>query len=58
MRLAAVFRYKSQFPKEFLGREVVSGDDTDLRFLDPVNSVVALYAKGAAINDYTGFVID
>jgi hypothetical protein len=58
MRLAAVFRDKSKFPKQFLGREVVPGDETDLRFLDPVNSVVALYAKGAAINDYTGFVID
>jgi hypothetical protein len=58
MRLAAVWRKKELFPSTFLNRKVVPGDETDLRFLDPVNSVVALYAKGSAIKDYSGFVLD
>lgn len=58
MRLAAVWRKKELFPATFLNRKVVPGDETDLRFLDPINSVVALYAKGSAIKDYSGFVLD
>ena len=58
MRLAAVWRKKELFPSTFLNRKVVPGDETDLRFLDPINSVVALYAKGSAIKDYSGFVLD
>lgn len=42
----------------FLGHTVVDGDETDLRFLDPRNSIVGLYAKGAAKRDTTGFVYD
>ncbi len=36
----------------------VDGDDTDLRFLDPQGVVVALYAKGGAKTDQSGFVVD
>ena len=46
MNMAAVFR--GDFPETFLGREVVSGDDSDLRFLDKDNVVVGLKAKGQA----------
>lgn len=37
--------------------KVVSGDESDLRFLDDTNVVVALKAKGDANKDETGFVI-
>jgi len=37
-------------------REVVSGDDSDLRFLDPRGVIVGLYAKGKAKRDTLGFV--
>jgi hypothetical protein len=56
--MAVVFRDKNNIPKEFLGRKVIDGDADDLRFLDPDNVVVALYAKGKAKKDTTGFVID
>lgn len=55
--MAVVFRSK-EFPSEFLGRPVVDGDETDLRFLDPASVVVALSAKGQARKDISGFVID
>jgi hypothetical protein len=35
---------------------VFNGDDSDLRFLDPKNVIVGLYAKGKAKSDTTGFV--
>ena len=56
--MAVVFRDKNNIPKEFLGRKVIDGDADDLRFLDPDNVVVALYAKGKAKKDTTGFVVD
>jgi len=40
-----------------MGKRVVSGDESDLRFKDPANSVVALYAKGSAVNNTNGFVV-
>ncbi|TAE75106.1 MAG: hypothetical protein EAZ84_09830 [Verrucomicrobia bacterium] len=42
----------------FMGRPVIDGDETDLRFLDPKVSIVGLYAKGSAKRDTSGFVID
>lgn len=36
---------------------VIDGDETDLRFLDIPNSIVALKAKGKASKDTSGFVI-
>lgn len=55
--IAVVFRTK-ELPLEYLGRPVINGDKTDLRFLDPSGVVVGLYAKGTAKKDYSGFVID
>lgn len=53
--LVAVFAGK--LPETFHGRRVVNGDESDLRFLDPLNVVVGLKAKGAARRDTSGFVI-
>ena len=58
INLAVVFRDKNKIPTEFLGRKVIDGDKDDLRFLDPNNVIVALYAKGQAKKDHSGFVID
>ena len=53
--LAVVFG--KTLPDHFLGRRVVNGDETDLRFLDDRNVVVGLTAKGRAKKDTSGFVI-
>lgn len=52
----AVVFYKS-LPDKWNGYEVVNGDETDLRFLDPQGVVVGLKAKGRAKREETGFVI-
>lgn len=57
MRIAVVFRSRREIPERFLGMECVDGDDSDLRFLDPQGVVVALYAKGRARLDASGFVV-
>ena len=63
-RLAVVFRTRDMVQKlldsdgTFMGLPVVDGDDTDVRFFDPKGAIVALYAKGKAKNDKTGFVVD
>ena len=54
--IAVVFRDK--LPKTFNTKEVINGDLTDLRFLDPVKVVVGLKAKGKAKKDYSGFVVN
>ena len=56
--VATVFGLKKTeaMPKTYLGRTVFNGDDSDLRFLDPKNVVVGLYAKGKAKKDTSGFV--
>jgi hypothetical protein len=54
MNVAVVFREQ---PERYLGLRVVSGDDDDLRFLDPANVIVGLTAKGRAKKDTTGFVV-
>jgi hypothetical protein len=60
--VAVVFRSKevrdTYMAKGFLGRQVIDGDETDMRFLDPARVVVGLYAKGAAKVDHSGFVVD
>jgi hypothetical protein len=58
MNVAVVFRNKQQIPTEFLGLPTIDGDKDDLRFLDPKQCVVALYAKGKAKRDKTGWVQD
>lgn len=62
MNVAAVFRDKARvglaLSDGYLGFPVTPGDETDLRFLDPAGHVVALYAKGNAKRDQSGFVVD
>ena len=55
--ISAVFRNK-KLPKRFLNYKVFNGDKSDLRFNDPKNVIVGLYAKGRALKDNTGFVQD
>ena len=57
MSVAVVFRKPYQ-AKTWRGYKVVDGDKDDLRFLDPKQSIVALYAKGKAKKDNSGFVVD
>ena len=47
-----------KLPKRFLNYRVFNGDKSDLRFNDPKNVIVGLYAKGRALKDQTGFVQD
>jgi hypothetical protein len=62
MNVAAVFRNKERVAlaqvEGFMGFPVANGDETDLRFLDPKGQVIALYAKGNAKRDTSGFVRD
>lgn len=57
VNIAVVFRDKV-LPETFLGRPVINGDETDLRFLDESGVVVGLKAKGQAKKDASGFVVD
>ena len=52
--VAVVF---DKLPKTYLGKEVVDGDETDLRFLDKKGVVVGLKAKGKGKKDESGFVV-
>jgi hypothetical protein len=54
MRIATVFKI---IPSEFLGRQVINGDDHDARFIEDKNLVIGLKAKGKARQDKTGFVV-
>jgi len=56
VNVAVVFDRKP-IPETWQGFPVVSGDTTDLRFLDPPGSVIGLYAKGRGKTDRTGFVV-
>jgi hypothetical protein len=53
--IAVVFQ--DQLPEFYLGYPVINGDETDLRYFDPVNVVVGLKAKGDAKKDFSGFVV-
>lgn len=53
--VAVVFSHG--LPESYLGRKVVNGDETDLRFLDPKGVVIGLKAKGRAKKDTSGFVV-
>jgi hypothetical protein len=52
--VAVVF---DKLPKTYLGKKVVDGDESDLRFLDEKNVIVGLKAKGKGKKDNSGFVI-
>lgn len=62
-RIAVVFRDRSIVDamlangETFLGLPVVDGDNSDVRHLEPKGVIVALYAKGKARNDQSGFVV-
>jgi hypothetical protein len=53
--IAAVFAGK--LPETYLGKKVINGDDTDLRFLDDKGVIVGLVAKGKGKKDASGFVL-
>jgi hypothetical protein len=64
INIAVVFRTKSLRDAHigvegiFFDRDVINGDETDMRFLDPRGVIVGLYAKGKAGRaDTSGFVI-
>lgn len=54
--VAAVFQ--STLPYTYKGINVINGDDTDLRYFDPIGVIIGLKAKGKAKKDKTGFVIN
>ena len=47
VRIAVVFDRVETIPLQFHGRKVLGGDDNDLTFTKPKDSILALYAKGA-----------
>lgn len=59
--VAVVFRDKATrdayMATGYQWRQVIDGDETDMRFLDPKGVVVGLYAKGQAKKDTSGFVV-
>jgi hypothetical protein len=64
INVAVVFdtRKGQDLPATYLGRPVVDGDETDLRFLDGTGAdgkglVIGLRAKGPAKKDCSGFVV-
>ena len=58
MNAAVVYR-TAYHKNTWQGYPVVDGDSDDLRFLDPKGGhIVALYAKGKAKKDTSGFVVD
>lgn len=62
-RIAVVFRNRAIVEsmlangESFMGLPVVDGDDSDIRHRDPKGAIVALYAKGKAKRDISGFVV-
>jgi hypothetical protein len=55
MNVAVVF--SGLMPKRWHGKKVVTGEESDLRFLDRRGIIVGLRAKGRARQDNTGFVV-
>ena len=51
------FSFKGKAPATFMGRDVVDGDESDLRFLDRAGVIVALKAKGRARTSNSGFSV-
>lgn len=49
--------FADELPQFWNGFPVINGDETDLRYFDPVNVVVGLKAKGDAKKDQSGFVV-
>jgi hypothetical protein len=55
-RVAVVFQKQSDIPSTFREWDVIDGDNTDVRHIEPKRVVVALYAKGKAKRENNGFV--
>lgn len=62
-RIAVVFRDRAIVERmlangeTFLGLPVIDGDNSDIRHIEPKGVIVALYAKGKARRDQSGFVV-
>jgi hypothetical protein len=62
-RIAVVFRNRAIVEamlangETFLGLPVIDGDNSDIRHIEPKGVIVALYAKGPARKDQSGFVV-
>jgi len=54
--VAVVFR--NSLPSEYMGKKVIDGDLSDLRFKDELNVIVGLTEKGKAKKDKSGFVVE
>ena len=54
-RVAVVFARQNDIPSTFRTWDVIDGDNTDVRHIEPKAVVVALYAKGKARHDNSGF---
>lgn len=52
--VAVVF---AKLPKRYMGRKVIDGTKTDLRFLDPKKVIVGLTPRGRARKEMSGFVV-
>jgi hypothetical protein len=52
--VAVVF---NELPETYLDKTVINGDESDLRFLDAQGVIVGLKAKGKALKDQSGFVV-
>lgn len=53
------FAKKNQLPKTFLDIPVIDGDNSDIRFLDSIGSIVGLSAKGSGKkDDSNGFIVN
>ena len=56
-RIAVVFDKVENIPNKFNGLKVLSGDNSDVRHIDPKHVIIALYAKGKAKKENNGFVV-
>ena len=56
---AVVFRLvnTTELPKQYLGYDVINGDETDLRFIDKPNVIIGLTAKGKAKKNESDFTV-
>lgn len=56
LRLSVVFSDQN-LPAYYLNKPVLNGDESDLTFLAPKNSILGLYAKGKAKKENNGFIV-
>lgn len=57
LNVAVVF-IGDKLPETYCGKQVIDGTLHDMRFLDPVDCIVGLLAKGKAKRDESGFAIN